>query len=72
VSTPPGGKFVGRNVSLQILIGFVYDVKGFQILGGPDWLPSVGFSRLLGHSVIDKTGLKGFVRLQAHLDARAV
>ncbi len=38
------GRFVANNVSLQMLIGFAYDVPNQQISGGPKWLDSAYFS----------------------------
>jgi len=34
----PGGRFQARGYTLQLLIQHAYDVKGFQISGGPTWL----------------------------------
>jgi uncharacterized protein (TIGR03435 family) len=36
----PGGRFSATNVPLKFLIGFAYDVKDFQISGGPAWINS--------------------------------
>ena len=33
----PGGVFRARHVSVQTLLTFAYDLKAFQITGGPDW-----------------------------------
>jgi uncharacterized protein (TIGR03435 family) len=35
---PPGGRFVATNVPLRIIIQRAFDVRDFQLLGGPDWL----------------------------------
>jgi uncharacterized protein (TIGR03435 family) len=40
IQTTPGGRFVTKNVNLKFLIQFAYDVKGFQITGGPGWMNS--------------------------------
>jgi bla regulator protein BlaR1 len=39
----PGGRFETTNMRLRDLIGFAYQVRPFQIEGGPDWMDSVGF-----------------------------
>jgi uncharacterized protein (TIGR03435 family) len=33
----PGGRFNAENVTLRILMQYAYDVKEFQIYGGPEW-----------------------------------
>ena len=37
------GRFVGKNVALQTLVQFAYDVLDFQIVGGPSWMRSDRF-----------------------------
>ena len=39
----PGGRFETTNVRLRDLIQFAYQVRPFQVEGGPDWMDSVGF-----------------------------
>ena len=39
----PGGRFTAENASLGRLIEFAYDVRTYQISGGPKWLESDGF-----------------------------
>src|SRR5579872_1572706 len=34
------GRFTAKNIPLKMLIGFAYDVRDFQISGGPGWLSS--------------------------------
>jgi uncharacterized protein (TIGR03435 family) len=34
----PGGVFNSTHTSVASLIGFAYEQKGFQIVGGPDWI----------------------------------
>ena len=34
----PGGRFTVRNMPLRALITFAYDLQGFQLQGGPDWI----------------------------------
>jgi uncharacterized protein (TIGR03435 family) len=34
----PGGRFAARGYTLKLLIQQAYEIKGFQILGGPGWL----------------------------------
>lgn len=36
----PGGRFTASGVSLRLLIGIAYDVRDFQISGGPGWMSS--------------------------------
>src|SRR5580658_6915334 len=36
----PGGRFGARNVPLRFLIRGAYDIKDFQISGGPTWIES--------------------------------
>jgi len=40
----PGGKLTTINASLQMMIGFAYDVRDHQISGGPTWLDSAKFN----------------------------
>jgi uncharacterized protein (TIGR03435 family) len=39
-----GGRFTTNNASLQMLIGFAYDVRNYQISGGPNWMDSAKFN----------------------------
>jgi uncharacterized protein (TIGR03435 family) len=34
----PGGRFAARGYTLKLLIQQAYEIKGFQVLGGPGWL----------------------------------
>ncbi len=36
----PGGSFIAKNVSAKRLIEWAYDIKDFQISGGPGWMGS--------------------------------
>ena len=36
----PGGGLRVTNATLKTLISFAYDVRGFQVSGGPGWLDS--------------------------------
>ena len=36
----PGGRFIARNFSVKRLIEWAYDIKDFQISGGPGWMGS--------------------------------
>jgi uncharacterized protein (TIGR03435 family) len=38
IRTLPGGRFVATHVTLKMLIEYAYDIKGYQIDGGPPWL----------------------------------
>jgi uncharacterized protein (TIGR03435 family) len=35
---PPGGVFTAKNVTVKVLIEQSYDVRDFQISGGPGWV----------------------------------
>jgi uncharacterized protein (TIGR03435 family) len=39
----PGGRFEAINMRLRDLMQFAYQVRGFQIEGGPAWIDEVGF-----------------------------
>jgi uncharacterized protein (TIGR03435 family) len=39
----PGGRFDATNVRLRDLVQFAYQVRGFQIEGGPDWMDTTTF-----------------------------
>ena len=39
----PGGRLVGHDATLQQLIQHAYDIKPFQISGGPGWVSIDGF-----------------------------
>jgi uncharacterized protein (TIGR03435 family) len=36
----PGGSFIAKNASAKRLIEWAYDIKDFQISGGPGWMDS--------------------------------
>jgi uncharacterized protein (TIGR03435 family) len=36
----PGGRLVAQNAPLRLLIGAAYDVRDFQLIGGPGWINS--------------------------------
>jgi uncharacterized protein (TIGR03435 family) len=40
---PPGGRFTGRNLTLQNLLRIAYELEDYQISGGPPWMNSAGF-----------------------------
>ena len=40
---PPGGRFTGRNLTLQNLLRIAYELENYQISGGPSWINSAGF-----------------------------
>src|SRR5438046_1621485 len=42
----PPGRFVGTNVTLRALILWSYQLQGFQLVGGPEWLDSDRFDVL--------------------------
>jgi uncharacterized protein (TIGR03435 family) len=39
----PGGRFTATNVTAAMLIRFAYDLRDFQVFGGPSWLDSDRF-----------------------------
>ena len=41
--TAPGGSLTVTNITLRTLIQEAYDVKRYQIAGGPNWLDSDRF-----------------------------
>ncbi|MGH9439187.1 MAG: TIGR03435 family protein, partial [Terriglobia bacterium] len=43
VRISPGGRIHANNVSLKILIEMAYDVKDFQLTGGPKWTDSTRY-----------------------------
>jgi uncharacterized protein (TIGR03435 family) len=43
VRPPVGGRFTATNVRLKMLIGLAYNVKSFEISGGPAWIESDGY-----------------------------
>src|SRR5437868_9326040 len=38
IDLSPGGLFTAKNITTKVLIQQAWDVKDFQISGGPDWL----------------------------------
>lgn len=43
VRPPVGGRFTATNARLKMLIGIAYNVKNFEISGGPGWIASDGY-----------------------------
>jgi len=43
IRPPAGGRFTATNARLKMLIGIAYNVKGFEISGGPGWINSDGY-----------------------------
>jgi uncharacterized protein (TIGR03435 family) len=39
-SFPPGGRFIAKSATLKTLVVLAYDVREFQISGGPSWINS--------------------------------
>src|SRR6188768_2088384 len=39
----PGGRFNAVNMPARMLITFAYQLQGFQLVGGPSWLPNDRF-----------------------------
>jgi hypothetical protein len=40
VRITPGGRLVAQNATLRLLVGSAYDVRDFQLFGGPGWVNS--------------------------------
>jgi uncharacterized protein (TIGR03435 family) len=43
IRPPVGGRFTATNVRLKMLVGLAYNVKNFEISGGPQWIGSDGY-----------------------------
>jgi uncharacterized protein (TIGR03435 family) len=43
IRPPAGGRFTATNARLKMLITIAYNVKNFEISGGPGWITSDGF-----------------------------
>jgi uncharacterized protein (TIGR03435 family) len=43
IRPPVGGRFTATNARLKMLVGIAYDVKNFEISGGPGWISSDGY-----------------------------
>lgn len=43
IQLPPTGRFTATNIPLRLLLRQAFDVQGFQIVGGPNWLDSDRF-----------------------------
>lgn len=43
IQMAPGGRYTASGVTLKLLIQQAFDVKDFQILGGPAWMSSAAF-----------------------------
>lgn len=43
IRPPAGGRFTATNAKLKMLIGLAYNVKTFEISGGPAWIDSDGY-----------------------------
>src|SRR5436309_1338574 len=43
VQVQPGGRFAATGATLRMLIGQAYDVRDFQISGGPSWISTERF-----------------------------
>jgi uncharacterized protein (TIGR03435 family) len=43
IRPPVGGRFTATNARLKMLIGLAYNVKNFEISGGPGWIDSEGY-----------------------------
>lgn len=43
IGAAPGGRLTATNVNLKLLIEYAYDLRGYQISGGPGWQESAGY-----------------------------
>lgn len=43
IGVAPGGIFKGRNATVGMLIGIAYNVREFQVSGGPGWMNTEGY-----------------------------
>jgi uncharacterized protein (TIGR03435 family) len=77
----PGGRIFARNVSLRVLVMFAYDLRGYQVDGGPDWIATDTFdvdAMAEGNPPLDKmremlrTLLEDRFRLGVHRETRQV
>jgi uncharacterized protein (TIGR03435 family) len=77
----PGGRIVARNVSLRALVGFAYNLRGYQFDGGPNWITTDRFdidAMAEGNPPLDKmremlrTLLEDRFQLVVHRETRQV
>jgi uncharacterized protein (TIGR03435 family) len=81
----PGGGFQVRNMTLRDLVTFAYQVQGFQLVGGPDWirddrfditakagrdLPPTGFGGTAPEMLMLRALLEERFRLAVHRETR--
>src|SRR6185503_5897604 len=43
IGVQPGGRFTATGITLKLMIGQAYNVRDFQITGGPGWISSDRF-----------------------------
>src|SRR5580658_4282099 len=43
IRPPVGGRFTATNARLKMLIALAYNVKNFEISGGPGWIDTDGY-----------------------------
>ena len=43
IQITPGGRYSGKNVNVNMLLQQAYDVRPFQISGGPSWIATDRF-----------------------------
>ena len=43
IRPPAGGRFTATNARLRMLVALAYNVRNFEISGGPGWLDTDGF-----------------------------
>jgi uncharacterized protein (TIGR03435 family) len=77
----PGGRFFARNVPARALVGVAYDLRGYQLAGGPDWFTTDRFdldALADGNPAIDtmrrmlRTLLEDRFHLTAHFETRQI
>jgi uncharacterized protein (TIGR03435 family) len=66
---PKGGLLSTRSASLRLLIQNAYGVQAFQILGGPDWMRTIGFD-VEAKAEGNPTNVEVWLMLQSLLEER--
>jgi bla regulator protein BlaR1 len=66
-----GGTFTASSASLGRLIGFAYDVRNYQVSGGPNWLDSAKFDidAKADSAIAIPPGLAGFTPMRLMLQS---
>ena len=62
IQRQPGGRFLATNMPLRSLITYAYQIQGFQLEGGPDWIGSERFdidAKSTNESLLAPPGSRG-------------